>query len=510
MSTLLALYPDWLIQHGAALVVIVPLLAAGICAIYPHQRSVWVITFSVCFIGFITAIGLVLATFTGSPIEYELGGWAAPHGIVYWVDALSAPIVLLISFIALLGILHGRLSIPTEIEPKKRAPFYAAFLICLAGLLGMVVTGDAFNIFVFLEVSSIATYSLVAMGTSRDRRALSAAYNYLILGSIGATFFVIGLGFLYMETGTLNMADIGRILRLLDGGSRVAEIAFGFIIIGLGLKLAMFPLHMWLSNAYTHAPSFVTTFLAATATKAALYLMLRFSFNVFDPDFEYVRLSLSLLLRTAAILAMILMSLQAIFQTDIRRTLAFSSIAQVGYILLGISLATLSGLAAAYIHMINHALIKGALFMAMSCFWYRYGITRIRDFNGLARLMPWTMAGFTIAGLSLIGVPLTAGFVSKWQLASAVADSGQWWAVSIIMLSSILAIVYIGRITLAAYFKNPPEGHEVRIQEPLIMLIPMWILVCLSIYIGFHADFIVSLSSHAADILLGTSIGALP
>jgi len=158
----------------------------------------------------------------------------------------------------------------------------------------MVVTGDAFNVFVFLEVSSISTYVLVAMGNSRDRRALRAAYNYLILGSIGATFFVIGIGFLYMETGTLNMADMSRILDSLDGGSRVAQVGFAFIIIGLGLKLAMFPLHMWLPGAYAHAPSFVTVFLASTATKAALYLLLRFAFTVFDLSFEYVAFGVKL------------------------------------------------------------------------------------------------------------------------------------------------------------------------------------------------------------------------
>ena len=142
---------------------------------------------------------------------------------------------------ALITVVYAAPATVAEIKPNKRAPFYAALILCIAGLLGMVVTGDAFNVFVFLEVSSISTYTLVAMGAARDRRALSAAYNYLILGSIGATFFVIGIGFLYMETGTLNMADMARILADLDGGSRVSKVAFGFIVIGLGLKLAMFP-----------------------------------------------------------------------------------------------------------------------------------------------------------------------------------------------------------------------------------------------------------------------------
>ena len=418
---------------------------------------------------------------------YTMGGWDPPHGISLVVDALNAPVLLLISAMAVLTIVYGMPATVAEVEPKKRAPFYAAFLICFAGLLGMVVTGDAFNVFVFLEVSSISTYALVAMGAARDRRALSASYNYLILGSIGATFFVIGLGFLYMETGTLNMADMGRILADLDGGSRVASVAFGFIVVGLGLKLAMFPLHTWLPGAYAYAPSMVTIFLASTATKAALYLLLRFSFTIFDPNFEYVGAVLRYLLIGVGVIGMIFASLQAIFQTDVRRTLAFSSVAQVGYMLLGIGLATAAGLAAGYLHLLNHAIIKGGLFIALGAFWYRFGITRIEDFEGLSKTMPLTMGAFTVSALSLIGVPFTAGFVSKVNLATAAADKGWWWAVAVIVITSVLAIIYMGRILLSAYFGDAPQidGQAAKRNEaPMMMLVPMWILAIMSIAVG--------------------------
>ena len=435
-----------------------------------------------------------------------MGGWAPPHGISLHVDALNAPILLLISAMAFLTLIYGRRAAFAEVEPKKRAPFYAAFLLCFAGLMGMVVTGDAFNVFVFLEISSISTYALVAMGAARDRRALSASYNYLILGSIGATFFVIGLGFLYMETGTLNMADMARILSGLDGGSRVATVAFGFIVVGLGLKLAMFPLHAWLPGAYSYAPTMVTIFLASTATKAALYLLMRFSFTVFDPSWAYVSTVLTYLIVGVGVVGMVFASLQAIFQTDARRTLAFSSVAQVGYMLLGIGLATAAGLAAGYLHLLNHAIIKGGLFIALGAFWYRFGITRIADFTGLSKTMPWTMGAFTLSALSLIGVPFTAGFVSKVNLATAAADIGWWWAVGVIVVSSVLAIIYMGRILLLAYFGDPPQidGKEaVRNEAPLSMLVPMWSLAALSIAIGINADVVVETSERAAQLLLG-------
>ncbi len=503
---ILSLYPAWLIEHGAALLVILPLLLGAISSVLPRERIAWFVTLFVSLVLTITAFGLLLTIFGGETQLYKLGGWDPPHGISFVIDGLNTPVIFLISSMALLCCFYGLPSVAAEVEPKKRAPFYAAFLVGVAGLLGMVVTGDAFNVFVFLEVSSISTYVLVAMGASRDRRALAAAYNYLILGSIGATFFVIGLGFLYMETGTLNMADIGNILRDLDGGSRVSMVAFGFITVGLGLKLAMFPLHMWLPGAYAHAPSFVTIFLASTATKAALYLMLRFTFTIFDPSFDYVLAVVTYILTGLGVAAMLFASLQAIFQTDARRTLAFSSIAQVGYMLLGIGIATAAGLSAAYLHLLNHAVIKGALFICLGAFWYRYGITRIEDFAGLGKMMPWTMGAFTLAGLSLIGVPATAGFVSKLNLVEAAMAKEWYWAATVIVVTSVLAIFYIGRMLLAAYFQSPPEidGEIVAKNEaPLMMLIPMWFLVLLSIAIGINADLVSQAARGAAAVLLG-------
>lgn len=507
---ILSLFPAWLLEHGVALVIILPLLIGAITAILPSRSAAWWVALIVTLICAATSFSLLLQVYSEGSMVYPMGGWDPPHGISLVMDALSAPVLFLIAAMAVVTMIYGMPATIAEVEPKKRAPFYAAFLICFAGLMGMVVTGDAFNVFVFLEVSSISTYALVAMGAARDRRALAAAYNYLILGSIGATFFVIGLGFLYMETGTLNMADMGRILADLDGGSRVAKVAFGFIVIGLGLKLAMFPLHAWLPGAYAYAPSKITVFLASTATKAALYLLLRFSFTVFDPSFDYVAVVLTYLLIGVGVIGMMFASLQAIFQTDARRTLAFSSVAQVGYMLLGIGLATAAGLAAGYLHLLNHAIIKGGLFLALGAFWYRFGITRIDDFEGLSKTMPWTMGAFTISALSLIGVPFTAGFVSKYNLATAVADKGWWWAVAVIVITSVLAIIYMGRILLLAYFGDAPEidgAPAKRNEAPLMMLIPMWALAIMSVAVGSNilnlSDMFVGAAEQAAGLLLG-------
>ena len=502
----------WLTTHGPAFVVVLPLLAAAVCAVLPNVRKIaWIVALLVAAsITAAAAIVLHLQWATGTYI-YEMGGWAPPHGISLYIDALNAPLILLIAAMAVFTLVYSGPAVEAEVGQKKSGPFYAAFLLCIAGLIGMVVTGDAFNVFVFLEVSSISTYTLVAMGANRDRRALSAAFNYLILGSIGATFFVIGVGFMYAETGTLNMADMKAILAGLDGGSRVAQVGYTFILVGLGLKLAMFPLHTWLPGAYAHSPTPVTAFLASTATKAALYLLIRFTFFVFDPAYDYVAATLTLLVASLAVIGMIFASLQAYFQTDVRRTLAFSSVAQVGYMLLGIGMVTAAGVAAGYLHIINHAIIKGGLFLALGAMWYRFGITRISDMAGLGRTMPITTAAFTVLAFSLIGVPGTAGFVSKVALAEAAAERGWWWAVGIIMVASILALFYMGRILMTIFFNPPPvvDGAVVaRNEAPLLMLVPMIGLAVLSVYIGVAGnDAVTALSGDAARVLFAVIEG---
>ncbi|NNC37792.1 MAG: monovalent cation/H+ antiporter subunit D family protein [Hyphomonadaceae bacterium] len=501
---LLSYFPEWVLTHGPALLVVLPLLVAVITALLPSEKIAWLATILTAAMSIFLSVGALQYVLSVGPINYAMGGWEPPLGIGYHIDGLNAPVLLLISAVAFLCTLYALPSVVAEVEPKKRAPFYAAFLVSLAGLLGIVATGDAFNVFVFLEVSSISTYVLVGMGASRDRRALASAYNYLIMGSIGATFFVIGIGFLYMQTGTLNMLDMAQILQQNGAESRVTKLGFAFVVIGLGLKLAMFPLHTWLPGAYAYAPSFFTAFLAATATKAALYLLLRFVFTVFDVDWGYVAGSLTYLIAVLAVIGMLAASLQAIFQKDIRRVLAYSSVAQVGYMLLGIGMATTLGLTGGYLHLINHAMIKGALFLAVGAFWYRFGITQVADMRGLGKTMPWTTAGFTIAGLSLIGVPGTVGFVSKLTLVRAAAENEWWWAVAMIALTSILAIIYLGRLIECAYFHAPPKYGAVpakRNEAPLMMLIPLWVLAISAIVFGINAEWTTSLAEAAVRVL---------
>lgn len=489
-------------EHMAALQVAVPLLAAPICSLLRGGRLPWLLALAVSWFAFYASITLLMQVVSTGDISYHMGNWAPPFGIEYRVDAINAFVLLIVSGISAIALPYARRSVAHEIDPRRHGQFYTAYLLCLTGLLGVTITGDAFNIFVFLEVSSLSTYVLVAAGARKDRRALTAAYNYLVLGTVGATFFVIGVGLLYMVTGTLNIADLAvRLKPLAD--SRVVQAGFAFIIIGMGLKLAMFPMHTWLPNAYTYAPSTVTVFLASTATKVSFYVVLRVMFTIFGPTYGFVPLTLEFIFLPLAVLAMFAGSAAAIYQTNLKRLFAYSSIAQLGYMVLGVSLGNVTGLTAAVMHLFNHALMKGALFMALGCVFLRIGKVSIDSVRGLGREMPWTFAAIAGAGLSLIGVPATVGFISKWYLILGAVENGWWPVVLLIVASSLLAVIYVWKIIEAAYIGQAPEGRVPVAEAPLEMLIPLWVLVLANIYFGIDAELTTSVAGRVAETFLG-------
>jgi multicomponent Na+:H+ antiporter subunit D len=325
------------------------------------------------------------------------------------------------------------------------------------------------------------------------------------MGTIGATFILIGIGLLYMMTGTLNMQDISQRLPAV-ADTRTIRVAFAFVTVGVSIKLALFPLHIWLPNAYTYAPSVVSAFMAATATKVGVYVLLRFFFTLFGLQFSFNAMHVGNILMLLAVAAILVASLVAIFQDNVKRMLAYSSVAQIGYIILGISLATTAGISAGMLHLFNHAMIKGALFMTMGCIFLRLGSVELRDMQGLARQMPWTMAAFVAGGLSLVGLPLTSGFISKWYLVNAALADSYWPLAVLILVSSLLALIYIWRVVEAAYFHPPgADMHKVR-EAPASMLIPTWLLIGVNLYIGIDAGLITAIAQQGAASLIGQAL----
>jgi multicomponent Na+:H+ antiporter subunit D len=490
-----------LLTQLPALQVVVPMLTAPILVLLRDARLAWLAAVVTSLMTLAISIALASSVLAGSTISYDMGAWAAPYGIELRVDALSAVLLLVVSGASTLALLAGRLSLAQQVGNERLPLFLAAWLLALAGLVGILVSGDAFNIFVFMEISSLATYILVAGGP--ERRALPAVFKYLITGTVGATFYLIGVGLVYMMTGTLNIADMElRLAELSD--TNLIYVAAGFITIGLALKAAIFPLHAWMPNAYTYAPHIVTAFIAACSTKVSLYVLLRLDFFVFQPNLTGHESQFVLFLMPLAVLGILFGSIAAIFEQNLKRILAFSSVAQIGYILLGASLVSVAGFNAAVLHFFNHALAKSALFLAVACLALRFASLRLDQLGGAGRQMPWTLTAFAIAGLSLIGVPGTAGFVSKWALIIAVMQQGALGValVALIVVSSLLAVIYVGRIVEQLWFGEPVEGAPAVKEAPLWPLAVTWFAVGLNIWFGLDAEIPGQLAAMAAEDFL--------
>ncbi|MBI2860580.1 MAG: monovalent cation/H+ antiporter subunit D family protein [Chloroflexi bacterium] len=376
----------------------------------------------------------------GGELRHYIGGWEPPLGIEYVMDPISAFMTVIITSIGLLLLIYPP-DVGLSQSPRRGVPLYGLVLLLLAGLAGVAITGDLFNLFVFLEIYALASYALV---TLRGGAAYMATFRYLILGTIGAGFYLLGAGFLYFSTGSLNMADVSRLLPPLFGTPAVTA-ALALIILGLGIKMALFPLHVWLPDAHTEAPPVMAALLASVQIEVSAYALIRILLTVFQPQY-LDGLMVTHIIGWFAAAGIVVSSVMAIAQKDFKRMLAYSTVGQVAYIGLGISLANPMGLIGALLHILNHAFMKSCLFLVAGGIRQQTGFTDMTRFAGLGRRMPLTMTAFTVAALSMVGIPPTAGFFSKWYLALGSLDAGNWGFIAVILLSSLLNAVYFFRI----------------------------------------------------------------
>jgi multicomponent Na+:H+ antiporter subunit D len=427
----------------------------------------------------LAGLGLA-ATLDGPALRHELGGWAPPIGIEYVLDPLAGFLAVVVSVIGLLCVLYPTKAGFAEVPPA-RAPLYPLVLLLLGGLLGVVLSGDLFHLFVFLEVYAIASYALVAYGGDR---AVFASLRYLILGTFGSMLYLLGVGFVYFMTGTLNMADAAERLAPVAGSPTITA-ALVLIVSGLGLKAALFPLHVWLPDAHSHAPPVVAALLAAVQVKVAAYALVRLLFGVFAPaGVEALPVVLLVLTYTSAA-GVVVGSVLAIRQRDIKRMLAWSTVAQLGFIGMGIGMANALAVAGALLHVLNHALMKSCLFLAAGGIISATGVKEIPRFSGLGRRMPWLMAGFGVAALSMIGIPPTAGFFSKWYLLTGALDGGFVVPVAVIVGSSLLTLAYFLRTFERSWAGEPATPRvDAATEAPASILAPVWLLATAILVFG--------------------------
>jgi multicomponent Na+:H+ antiporter subunit D len=414
----------------------------------------------------------------------HLGNWPPPIGIEVLLDPLSAGMAVLVSVVALIVVAGAAPLVARELSGRE-ASFYGLVMLLVSGLMGMVITGDLFNLFVQLEVAALSAYALVAAG---GRGAPRAGLNYLIIGSIGASLYLMGVGFIYGATGSLNMADVAR---LLQGAEPDLILVGGLLIIaGTGIKMALFPLHMWMPAAYSRAPSAAAAVMAPLVTKVSAYVLIRVLFWVFGARSLNVETVFLDLLAYAGAAAMVAGGLLALMQQDLRRLLAYSSIGQMGIVALGIGLASPESLTGAVLHIANDALMKAALFLAAGVALLRFGVRDVDQLSQLRGRAPWTAAAMTVAGLSLVGVPPLAGFFGKWYVLSAALSAGRWPLAAALVLSSLATVGYVFRIVERLYFSQRRDDEPAR--EGGIAVVACVVFAVLIIVFGLSNEAIVS------------------
>ena len=482
-------------KQAPALLVIIPLLSAfavNICGWF-NRRICYPIAVLAMAATFGASLMVLLQVLSTGPVSYHLGGWPPPFGIEYVVDHLNGLVLVTITFVSLLAVVFSKLSVEKEL-PDKIPHFYTLFILLVTGLLGMTITGDAFNLYVLLEIAALTGYSLVALG---DNRALVASFNYVMLGTIGASFYLLGVGHLYIMTGSLNMGDLFNILPDLYT-TQAIFVAFLLILCGVWLKMAFFPLHSWLPNAYTYAPSAAGCLMAPLVTKVSVYVMIRLMLSVFSATYVFDVLSLSGPIVWLAIIAITSGSILALAQTDLKKMLTYLIVAEVGYMVGGVWLATALGITGAILHIVNDALMTFCLFAFAAIVAYKRGAHTINDLRGLYRKMPVTMTAFTIGALSMIGVPPTAGFFSKWYLILGAIAGGSYHFMAALIFSSLINVILFFRIIEISYFEpemeqpagTSPEG--VISEAPLSMLVPLLVAALGLIVIGLYSGTIIT------------------
>ena len=486
-----------MIRQLPVIIVIFPMLVSVVASLagQRYKQAAFVLAFTAMSVCLGASAVILNQVISHGAVQYELGGWAPPVGIVYHIDHLNAFILVLISFIGLVTVLYAPKSIEKEL-PGKITLFWCLFLLLITGLLGIAVTGDLFNLFVFIEVASLTGYALVAAG---NKKATVAGIRYLLLGSVGASFYLLGVGYLYMATGTLNMADLAQLLPRLYH-SKTVLLGFSFILVGLGIKTALFPMHGWLPDAYTYAPSAVSAVVAPLTTKVMAYVMIRIMFTVFEPEFSITVLGVTPILVWMGTLAVLYGAVTALFQKDFKRMLAYVIIAEIGYIIGGIGVANTAALKGAVFHIINDAVMTACLFLTAGLVMYQKGGHHIDDFKGIFKTMPVTAAVFTIGALGIIGVPPTGGFFSKWYLLFGGIQAGQWGFVAALLICTAINMVLFFRVFDRGFFlhrysvpdQSAPYLKPGTVEAPVIMLMPAVLTAAAILVFGIFNQYIIN------------------
>ena len=437
-----------------------------------------------------------------APFAYHVGAHKPPFGILLVSDGLSSLMLVVVNVIAFLSIVFSLKYMTTYTAKPK---YYSLFLLMVGGMNGVIITGDLFNLYVFLEIASIASYALVGFGCEEEE--LEASFKYMILGGVASTAVLFGIAFLYSMTGTLNMPDLAQQLSAVPMNRAIAFVIALFVM-GFGLKASTVPFHAWLPDAHPSAPAPISAMLSGVLIKAlGVYTLIRIMFHVIGPN----PLVASILMFLGA-LSMVVAGLLAIGQSDFKRMLAYSSISQIGYVMIGIGLALKPGLnpmvaalaiVGALFHLVNHAVFKSLLFLCSGAFEYRTGTRDLGKLGGLIRRMPWTGTCCSIGSLSIAGIPPFNGFWSKLIIILALFNAGYFMYGVIAIAVGFITLIYFIKLQSSVLFGKLPEALAGVKESPFTMVLPLVILAVLCLALGVAYPFVeADLLQAAKDAIL--------
>jgi multicomponent Na+:H+ antiporter subunit D len=447
-----------------------------------RRRAAQGIAIACSLIGLAAGIEGLRLCADGSVMSYTYGGWPAPYGIEARVDGFGAALATMIAAVSLGVFFYAGPSLRAEL-PRDEPAFFATALLLVAALQGMTVTADLFNLYVFLEISSLTAYALVAIGGGA---ASLASFRYLVIGTLGASFYLLGVAYLFALTGTLNAADAAVAL----GGvasSPALVLAISLIALGLGLKMALFPLHDWLPDSYTFAPSTASALIGGLMTKVSALALIRVLYLVFAPSHRDLVDPIREIVAYLGGAGIVFGSVMAVAQRDLKRMFAYSSVAHLGFIAVGIGMANKAGISGAVFHMIAHGVAKATLFLIAGGIAYRVGSRNVDALAGVHRKMPLSAAALVVAAFSMIGIPPTAGFYSKWYLLMGCLEAGHPGLFTIVVCGTLLSAWYFLRLFEVVFF-GKAESRGTREELPLSMLAPIAVGALLLIVLGVNSQ----------------------
>ncbi len=426
------------------------------------------------------SIFLLVERLAGGGTEvYWMGGWKITEsgtvfGINLVLDGLSSLMLVLVSVVSFAATLFSSRYMD---QYTARGKYYGLFMLMIAGMNGCVLTGDMFNLFVFLEIAAISSYALVAFGCESDE--LEASFKYLILGCVASSFILLGITLLYAQFGALNMAQLGERMAGLGQG-KGPMLALMLLLAGLGMKAALVPFHAWLPDAHPSAPAPISAMLSGVLIKAiGVYAIIRVVFNGYGWTPE-----LGMALMVLGTLSLIVGGVLAIRQGDFKRLLAYSSISQIGYVVLAIGLGTPLGILAGIFHLANHAIFKSLLFLTSGAVQYRTGTRQLDEMGGLAQRMPTTARSCLVGSMSIAGIPPFNGFFSKLLIIIACVAAGRWGFALCAVIISIVTLAYFLKVQKSAFYgKLKDKWSQVR-EVPLTMQCSMVLLAVLCVAMG--------------------------